>query len=323
MTILIISPDAPVAHSGNRHTAGQWAQMLDGLGHRVRLDSDYDGEPADVVIALHGRKSHEALAAAREALPTATVVLVLTGTDLYPAPDATVEASMAMADRIVALQDKALEQVPPAWRERVTVIVQSAERLVERAEPDPGRFDVCVVGHMREVKDPLLAPRAARLLPGDSRIRVRHAGGVLEPDYEPLARREVSENPRYEWLGELGPRDTAALIAASRLLVVTSRSEGGARVVGEALVHGTPVLSTRIDGVVGLLGEDYPGYFPVGDDRALADLLRRCETDPSFLRELDRSAAQQAPRFAPEREVRALHELLLDATANHLPSIDS
>ena len=74
----------------------------------------------------------------------------------------------------------------------------------------------------------------------------------------------------------------ADLIASSRLMVMSSLFEGGARVVGEAMVHGTPVISSRIDGVVGLLGDDYPGYFLPGDTAELAALLNRFETDPGF-----------------------------------------
>ena len=49
------------------------------------------------------------------------------------------------------------------------------------------------------------------------------------------------------------------------------------------------MLASRIDGSVGLLGRNYPGYFPVGDTDALARLLRRLETSAEFLAHLHRA----------------------------------
>jgi glycosyltransferase involved in cell wall biosynthesis len=167
-----------------------------------------------------------------------------------------------------------------------------------------------VVAHLRPVKDPLLAARAARLVPPASRLRVVHVGAALEPDLARLARTEQSENPRYVWRGELRRGETLAAIAGAHLLAVTSRAEGGANVVAEAIVHGTPVLSTRIEGTLGMLGADYPGYFEVGDAAGLARLFQRCESEPAFYRELARACDARRSLFAPERERAAWAELL-------------
>ena len=72
--------------------------------------------------------------------------------------------------------------------------------------------------------------------------------------------------------------------------------------VSEAAAAGVPVLASRIDGTVGLLGRDYPGYFPVGQTAALARLLWRVETDPEFFRRLCRAIGRRAYRFSPARE---------------------
>jgi glycosyltransferase involved in cell wall biosynthesis len=79
-------------------------------------------------------------------------------------------------------------------------------------------------------------------------------------------------------------------------------SEGGDNVISEAVAAGLPVLATRIDGSVGLLGRDYPGYFPVGDTQALARLLTRIETDAVFLKQINRAIARRAHLFRPARE---------------------
>lgn len=167
-----------------------------------------------------------------------------------------------------------------------------------------------MVAHLRAVKDPLLAARAVRFLPSESRIRVVHCGAVLDPEFEAEARRENAANPRYRWVGALARRDALRLIAASRALLVTSRTEGGANVVSEALANETPVLSTWIAGSIGLLGAKYPGYFAVGDARGLADLLVRVETDAPFRREIDFACAGVRPLVDPSRERAAWADLL-------------
>ena len=143
-------------------------------------------------------------------------------------------------------------------------------------------FDVCVIGHLRAEKDPFRAALAMRHLPADSSIRLLHVGRAMTPAMARRARAEMRRNARYRWLGERPGGATRALLARSRAMVLSSRLEGGANVVSEAVVSGVPVVASRIPGSVGLLGPDYPGYFPVGATRALAAVLRRMECAPAF-----------------------------------------
>lgn len=323
MTILLITPGSSVRHSGNRCTASQWADILTEQGHEVIVCYDIPetlpSVHTDLLIAMHGTKCHGVIARYRAAEPDGKVLLALTGTDIYPEPAATTKESMARADGIIVLQEKALEKVPADLRSRTTVVIQSVHQRSDHGKSLSGFFDVCVVGHFRDVKNPLLTARASRLLPSESRIRIRHAGGILEPKYEALVAREQRENSRYRWLGELSSESVTRLITSSDLMVLTSHSEGGARVIGESIVHGTPVLSTRIDGVIGLLGESFPGFFPNDDPEALATMLFRCETDAEFYRQLQETSAALACRFSPEAEARALGEAIAKLTNSSHP----
>jgi len=92
------------------------------------------------------------------------------------------------------------------------------------------------------------------------------------------------------------------MLVRSRLLVLSSRMEGGANVISEAVVEGVPVLASRISGNIGLLGARYPGYFPVGDTAALAKLLQRAITDPAFYERLRCRCDDLKPLFDPARE---------------------
>jgi putative glycosyltransferase (TIGR04348 family) len=311
-TVRIVTPPRAASNSGNRVSADRWAGHLRDLGYRVTVRDGWNGEPADILFALHAKKSAAVVARFARAHPAAAIVVALTGTDLYHdlAESPAARRTLDLAHRILVLQPRALRALPPRWRKKARVVLQSVPAPKKPARRLASRFEVAVVCHLRPVKDPLRAALAARLLPASSGIVLVHAGAALTPALAARARRESAANARYHWLGEQTRAATLRLIARARLLVVTSHLEGGANVVSEAIVAGTPVLSTRIDGSIGLLGERYPGYFPVSDDEALARLLLRAENDARFYRRLVSACARLAPRFRPDRERDALERLL-------------
>lgn len=310
MEISLLTPTTNVASTGNQGTAHQWKGMLEKSGHDVSIVNKLPESPPDLLIALHAEKSHEVALQFKRDHPDRKLILALTGTDIYPQPSETGLETMRAADALIALQSHAPRQLPSDLASRTHVIVQSAEQIVTGVKKVSDHFQVCVVGHLRDVKAPMLAAEASRLLPPDSKIVIVHAGGILESKYESIVERELAENPRYRRVGEVSAEEIATLEAESHLMVLSSLSEGGGRVVGEAIVQGTPVLSTRIVGIEGLLGKDYPGFYPVGDAEALARLLYRCETDPDFYAVLEKAAADLAPLFAPAREARLISELV-------------
>ena len=317
MRILIVTPAEPGSRIGNRVTALRQAALLRGLGHRVQVRAEYDDWPCDVLFALHARKSAPAVARSRREAPRRPIVLILTGTDIYPdlGSKPTALEALELADAVVMLQARMLEQIPPELRGKAHLILQSARPPESPIALDPDFFDVCVIAHLRPVKDPLRTARAARRLPASSRIRVRHVGRVLDDPAREEVLREQRENPRFHWLGERPHHETLEILSGSRLLSLTSRSEGGPAVLSEALACRIPILASRIPATEGLLGDDHPGLFPVGDERALAALLERSETEPEFLAKLRLKSEELAPAVSPEREVEALRQLLAAVTA--------
>lgn len=312
MKALVVTPAPGGSRKGNRITAVRWGRILRELGHRVRIAERFAGERCDVLIALHAGRSAESIARYRGERPAAPLVVALTGTDVYGDIHSRAEArrSLELADRLVVLQPLAVRQLPAELRGRVRVIYQSVPPLRTPPAPREGAFEVCVMGHLRPVKDPFRTALAARLLPASSRLRVLHLGAALSEDMAAQARAEQASNPRYRWLGDVPRGRALRLLARCRLLALTSISEGGANVIGEAVTVGTAVVSSRIDGSVGLLGEEYAGYFAVGDTAGLAGLLTRAETDAAFLAELRRGAEAVRGLFEPEAERRAWRELL-------------
>lgn len=302
-------------------TALRWARILRRLGHSVSVKQVYDREHFDLLIALHALRSHASVARVHRDHPDIPIVVALTGTDLYRDLQRSKRAqqSLDLATRIVVLQPKALEVMRPRWREKTHVIYQSVEAITDkppaskartRASAAPRTFDVCVIGHLRAVKDPFRPAMAARLLPSTSGIRVIQVGAAMTPQQELRALAEMKTNSRYQWLGERHPARVRRILKQSRLSVLSSRLEGGANALGEAIIAGIPVLASRIPGSVGILGDDYPGYFETGATAELGRLMTRAETDAAFFGELKQACDRLVPLFDPAREESSWLELL-------------
>lgn len=236
--------------------------------------------------------------------PGIPVVVALTGTDLYHdlSRSRTAQQSIQQADRLVVLQEQGREALPPALREKTHVILQSAIPVKRRLKSLKSVWEVTVAGHLRTVKDPFRTALASRRLPSSSRIRISHLGKALSTAMERRAQREMLCNVRYRWYGECVHSRARQLIARSRILVLSSKMEGGANVISEALVDSVPVLASRIEGSVSLLGNNYSGLFNVGDTKRLRDLLNRVETDPLFYAELSEQCRAIASQLTPYRE---------------------
>lgn len=312
MRIKLITPAPAHTLNGNRVTAVRWARILKGLGHRIAMEQRYDGGKCDVMIALHARRSFDSIRRFRSERPDSPLIVVLTGTDLYRdiLTNSHAQESLELATRLIILQPLGMVELAKHLQSKTRVIYQSAARVNGRVTRAKQPFRVCVIGHLRPEKDPFRAALAARRLPATSRLRVLHIGRALSDKMKTRARAESARNPRYRWLGELPHWKTRRLLAESDLLVLTSRIEGSSNVLSEAIASSVPVIASRISGLMGTLGEGYPGYFPVGDTSALAHLLLRAESDPEFYPALKAFCAPLLPLVDPERERTAWQQLL-------------
>ena len=283
--------------------------MLRTDGHRVHVDVDYHGEQADLMIAIHAWRSADAILRYRERFPGGPLALCLGGTDvntfLKSDPVPTLR-SMEMADTLICLHDLIGDALPAQLRTKLHVIRQSALPLPGPRRPSKRTFDICVIGHLRDEKDPFRTALAARHLPSNSKLRIIHLGKAHTAEFAKQAATEMAANSRYIWRGEVPGWRVRRELARTHLMVISSNQEGGANVVSEAIVAGVPVIASDIAGNIGLLGTDYPGYYPLGDEAALARLLARCETEPTFLRTLEQWGRKLAPSFRPAHEQAAL-----------------
>jgi putative glycosyltransferase (TIGR04348 family) len=310
-SIRIAAPAGAGASQGDPITAQRWARTLRDLGHKASVAPGYGGEACDLLVVLHAGRGAAAAERFAKEHPESPLVIALTGDDLYnEIHGARARHALEHASRIIVPQPLAVGELPGSLQARARVIYPSAEPPAKAASPRKGAFEVCVLGHLRPVKDPLRTAMASRLLPTESRIRILQVGGAAGEGIAERARTEEGENPRYRWMGELPRGKALQMLARSRLLVLSSLSGGGAQAIAEALAASVPILSSKTPGAIALLGPDYPGFFPVADTRALAALLGRAEGDPGFYVALRDASERAKPLIDPARE-RESWEVLL------------
>ena len=340
--LVIVSPALRDANNGNWQTARRWRQHLAG-GYRVRIanawpDALAAGDAA--MIALHARRSADAVAAWSAAHPRRGLAVVLTGTDLYRdiATDASAQRSLALAQVLVVLQERGPRALPESLAGKVRVIFQSTTARQPLAK-SRRLLRAVMVGHLRAEKSPQTLFAAARRLAGRRDVFIDHIGEPLDAALGEQARATMAAAPNYRWLDGLPHEAVRRRIQRAHVLVHASRIEGGAHVIMEAVASATPVLASAVDGNVGMLGADYGGYFPWNDAEALAALLLRCresaggegdgeqgeqrgEQGQGLYQRLQAQCRQRAPLFAPARERAEVRGLADDLVADTSRRVD-
>ena len=314
MKFLILFPDNKKAVTGNLCSALQYQIILEDLGHTVELTNRYFKQDAEVLIAINADKNNSDIRKFNSDNPQSKIILILSGTDIYPEPSAKAIDSMEVGNVLVVLQSHAKDQVPPLYRNKSTIIYQSIEKLSvdsERSKSD-SEFKVVLISNIRSVKDPLIASRACRLISPASKLKITHVGYCLDEELGSELTRENKSNIRYEWVGGLSKLEAMTILSESDVLLITSQHEGAGRVVGEAIQLGVPIISTNNLGVVGILGDDYEGYYPVGDAKALSDILAKAEQDKSFLIRLNVHCQNRSSLFDIEEEKKNWEQLIND-----------
>ena len=310
--IHIVSPASARENNGNWQTASRWRRHL-ARDYRVTIGPGWQpgDQVPDLLIALHARRSAAPLATFHAAHPDRPTLLVMTGTDLYRDihDDAGARASLARADALVVLQPRGLDELPADVHGKAHVIYQSAPRL-HPARPRAGMpLDIAMIGHLREEKDPRTFMEAARRVKAPG-VRLLHIGAALDPALGDRAHATAAATPAYRWLGALPHMATRRRLRRCHAMVIASRMEGGANVIIEAVTSGVPVLASRISGNIGMLGEDYAGYFAPGDAAGLARLVERSVLDARFGAHLRQQCAARARLFAPAAERACLLDLV-------------
>lgn len=330
-SVVIVTPGLANANNGNWQTAKRWAGILS-PAYKVRVVQQWpDAHASDldtVMIALHARKSHASIAAWAAARPSPNssvaqgLMVVLTGTDIYGQLDQDLAAqdSIAKASSVLVLQDQALAKVPEVHQSKTHVFYQSTTLRKTLSKPHT-RLKALMVGHLRDEKMPQTYMEAAVHLRSFKSIYLDHIGEALDPEFAEAARQTMAACPNYRWLGGVSHGEARRRIQSAHVLVHCSQMEGGAHVIMEAVCSGTPVIASRIDGNIGMLGATYPAYFELGNAVALANLLSQLEQEllhpsrqPSnkvtLYARMTQAAQTRVPLFAPAREAAELLALV-------------
>jgi putative glycosyltransferase (TIGR04348 family) len=320
-TLLVVTPYLAAANNGNWRTATRWARLFSPNYQAIVQSADVpfagaDRDGAIAMIALHARRSRPAIAAWREARPGRALIVALTGTDLYrdlPAGDADTRASIADADRLIVLQADAPNFVPRTDRGKTDVVFQSARALAPWPHKRGYRLHCVLVAQLRPEKDPATVFAAWNALSPELPIFLTIIGDALDTALGDAASALAVVDPRVRWLGSRPHAWTRQAIKRAHLVLCPSRMEGGANVVVEAITAGTPVIGSRVSGNVGMLGNDYGGYFPVGEAAALTQLLARIWRNPALHDALASQCQHRSELFAPAVERAALMSSLARA----------
>lgn len=178
------------------------------------------------------------------------------------------------------------------------------------------------VGMVRQVKGlDVLLNALAGLAQSHPRLHLEVVGTTYERGHSrderearALAAR-LGLGERVRFAGGMAPREVAARMRTSALLVLPSRRESFGGVLVEALACGTPVVATRCGGPEEIVTPELGSLVEAGDPRALAaaiaDLLeRRALFDPARLR---RTAVERYGMRTTGERLRRLYGESLDA----------
>lgn len=312
MKVCVASPYPLSDLKGNSVTTARIVTVLNEAGIEARGSHGYDGEPTDILITLHAIKGAPALFDFKKRKPKGKVVILLTGTDIYqglPKGSKMGEDALREADRIVVRQEAAILRLPEQVRAKTVVIRSSLDPIAVKASPSQSRFIISVVGHLRPVKRPFLTIETLAQHPEWSDIEVWQIGQALDEEMRKTAEFWAEEDGRYRWFGGVPRMESLALCCKSSVTINSSILEGGANAVLEAMTMGVPVLASRIEGNVGLLGNDYPGYFEEG---RMAKALQAIMDQRVDLDEWNRLLADRLRLFSRERESKSWLELLTE-----------
>ncbi len=111
------------------------------------------------------------------------------------------------------------------------------------------------------------------------RARLHLVGGAENADYAQALRRQAAAlgiAERVRFVGAVSQAELARILAAARVMVLPSLSEGLGRVVIESMLVGTPVIGSRVGGIPDVIADGETGYLVApGDEDALAAALAR------------------------------------------------
>lgn len=231
----------------------------------------------------------------------------------------TVLSRLKQFDRITAISEDTAHRFEVLARKEVEVQVMmqapDTSRCVwrQRALGD-GPLRIGYIGKMTRVKGVHVLLNAFRRLPRNQ-AELQLFGGPTRTSLRELAYwRELRRLG--EWTGvhfhpdPFDPAEIASVLDRFDLLVIPSIwFEAYGRVVAEALASGIPVVCSDEGGPASIITEGVNGLtFKLGDDEALASVLKRFLAEPNLLEHLSEQARPPKTTDRYAKEVLALYD---------------
>ncbi|MFC5050629.1 glycosyltransferase [Rubritalea spongiae] len=305
MYVLVSSAYPLTSPKGNTITAKRIVQLLNDAGHLAEAIHTDMPPQADAMIALHATKTLITSQRFKVCSPQGKLIIYLTGTDLYKdLPDNKPEffEALELADYLVVSQKASLASVPSKYRPKARFVPASVLLPPEHPCPPPPENSVLLAAHLRPVKNPFLINKALTLLP-QLQLHAFTLGAALDPQMAEQANHWQTIDRRFQWLNTLPYPETLSWMRQVDFTINTSHSEGGSNAVAESIALGTPVLASRIEGNLGLLEDNYLGYFEPDSPQSLADLLALALSDPDLQAQLHTQTQNLQHKFLPEKEI--------------------
>jgi glycosyltransferase involved in cell wall biosynthesis len=194
--------------------------------------------------------------------------------------------------------------------------------------PDlPADWDVLFVGRLVPPKDPLRAARVlARLADSGHRCALA-GGGPLRAECEALLA-ELPGGSSVVMTGALNRADSLAMIARTRLVLMTSLWEGLPLLPIEAMTLGVPVIAPALEGVAEVVADRVTGLLmpPDTDPSAWAAAAAALLADPARLSSYGAAGRDRARGFdrarGSECYARIYESIAVRGAAHHDASLE-
>jgi len=224
-------------------------------------------------------------------------------------------------DRLIAVADSVKQRLLLSMPLKTPISVlyntNETETILEKAKKEPEDsaffkegFRVCSVAKLMQTKgfDRLLNVHKRLIDEG-----IKHTVYILGVgEEEENLRQKIKEYHAEDTFVLLGYKENPyQYVSRCDLYVCSSRREGFSTAVTEALIVGTPVVSTNCSGAKELLGENNEyGLVVENSEDGIYEGMKKMLSDPQMLIEYRRAAAERGKYFRKEKTIQALEDML-------------
>ncbi len=191
-------------------------------------------------------------------------------------------------------------------------IIEQSKDILEDNMFFDGRINICGVGKLMKNKG------FDRLLRVHKRLRVDnypvHTYILGEGSERPKLEAFINENSLSDSVTLLGYKTNPyKYVAKCDIFACTSYSEGFSTAATEALIVGTPVVTTMVSGMKEMLGEnDEYGIVTENNEDALYEGIKSLLDNPELLALYKEKSSERGKSFSTEATVKSVEDMLMN-----------